>query len=112
MIFFILIGMKFLLSKLKTRWYVFEYYIDGVPLKTIGKLYSIERKSVGFVKFIFEAYDGIAVVETIDRHASIIKLNIAPGCEKDVDDVLIELKKEILIEAVSEEFVAGNKTQI
>jgi len=81
-------------------------------LKTIGKLYAIERKSVGFVKFIFEAYDGIAVVETIDRHASIIKLHIAPGCETDVDDVLHELKKEILIEPVSSEVAADNKNQI
>jgi len=72
-------------------------------LKTIGKCYSIEKKSVGYVKFIFEAYDGIAVVETIDRFASIIKLHIAPGCENDVDDVLKELKKEILIESVSDE---------
>ena len=71
-------------------------------MKTIGKLYAIEKKSVGFVKFIFEAYDGIAVVETIDRQASIIKLHIAPGCEGDVDDVLNELKKEILIEPVLE----------
>jgi hypothetical protein len=81
-------------------------------LKTIGKLYSIERKSVGFVKFIFEAYDGIAVVETIDRHASVIKLHIAPGCEADVDDVLTELKKEILIEPVSAEVMTDNKTEI
>ena len=78
-------------------------------LKTIGKLYSIERKSVGFVEFIFEAYDGIAVVETIDRHASVIKLHIAPGCETDVDDVLIELKKEILIEPVSADVMTDNK---
>ena len=79
-----------------------KLYICGGFLKTTGKVYSIEKKSVGFVKFIFEAYDGIAVVETIDRHASIIKLHIAPGCEGDVDDVLNELKKEILIESVSE----------
>ena len=81
-------------------------------MKTIDKLYAIERKSVGFVKFIFEAYDGIAVVETIDRHASIIKLHIAPGCETDVDDVLNELKKEILIEPVSTEVAEDNKNQI
>jgi hypothetical protein len=56
---------------------------------------------VGFVKFIFEAYDGIAVVETIVPQTAIIKLHIAPGCESDVEGVLRELKKEILIEPVS-----------
>ena len=71
---------------------------DGGFLNTTGKLYFIEKKSVGFVKFIFEAYDGIAVVETIDRSTSLIKLHVAPGCEPDVDDLINELKKEILIE--------------
>ena len=79
-----------------------KMFIYGDFLKTTSKFYSIEKKSVGFVKFIFEAYDGIAVVETVDRQASIIKLHIAPGCEGVVDDVLNELKKEIFIEPVSE----------
>jgi hypothetical protein len=74
-------------------------------LETISKFYSIEKKSISFVKFIFEAYDGIAVVETIDRQASIIKLHVAPGCESDVDDVVNELKKEILIELVSGKYL-------
>jgi len=56
---------------------------------------------VGFFKFILEAYDGIGVVETIDPLTAIIKLHIAPGCESDVEGVLIELQKEILIEPIS-----------
>ena len=55
---------------------------------------------MGFVKFIFEAYDGIAVVETIDRSRSMIKLHVAPGCETDVDDLIRALKKDIAIEPV------------
>ena len=67
-------------------------------LKTISKFYLIDRKSVGFIKFILEAYDGIAVVETIDPGAAKIKLHIAPGCESDVENVLHELRRDILIE--------------
>jgi hypothetical protein len=78
-----------------------KIWISGDSLKTISRLYSIDRKFVGFFKFILEAYDGIAVVETIDPQTAIIKLHIAPGCESDVEGVLIELKKEILIEPVS-----------
>lgn len=69
-------------------------------MNTTSKFYFIDKKSVGFIKFIFEAYDGIAVVETIDRKTSLIKLHVAPGCEKDVDDLMNELKKEIVIESV------------
>ena len=67
-------------------------------LQTISKFYLIDRKRVGFIKFILEAYDGIAVVETIDPIAAKIELHIAPGCESDVENVLRELRKEMLIE--------------
>ena len=62
-------------------------------MNTTAKFYFIEKKSIGFVKFIFEAYDGIAVVKTIDRRTSLIKLHVAPGCEREVDDLMDELKK-------------------
>jgi hypothetical protein len=67
-------------------------------LQTISKSYLIDRKLVGFIKFILEAYDGIAVVETIDPGAAEIKLHIATGCESVVENVLCELRKEMLIE--------------
>jgi len=70
-------------------------------VKTISQSYSIDRKFVGFVKFIFEAYDGIAVVETIIPQTAVIKLHIAPGCESDVAGVICELKKDIMIEPFS-----------
>ena len=75
--------------------------VQEIQLKTISRLYAIDRKFVGFFKFIMEGYDGIAVVETIDPQAAIIKLHIAPGCESDVLGVLTELQKEIQIEPVS-----------
>ncbi len=50
------------------------------------------------MRFIFEAYDGIAVIETLDPAAGLIVLHIAPGCEPDVAFVLQDLKKDILME--------------
>lgn len=72
-------------------------------MNTIKQFYFIDRKSVGFVKFIFEAYDGIAVVETIDRGTSLIELHVAPGCEKDVHDLINALKQEIIIVPASKD---------
>ena len=79
---------------------IHQHLTYGYVLNTTSKLYIIDKKSVGFVKFIFEAYDGIAVVETIDRSRSMIKLHVAPGCEADVDDLIRALKKDIVIEPV------------
>ena len=57
----------------------------------------MDRREIAFIKFIFEAYDGIAGIRTTDPARGIIKLHIAPGCQEQVEQVLEDLKKEILI---------------
>jgi hypothetical protein len=71
-------------------------------LKSTCKLFQIERKSVGFIKFIFEAYDGLAVITTRDPFTAKISLNIAPGSEPEVERLMDDLKKNILIRAIDE----------
>jgi hypothetical protein len=68
---------------------------------TQRKLFRVDRKAVCFIKFIFEAYDGIALVETIDPYAACIALHIAPGCEAEVDALLNDLRKDYLMEFIS-----------
>jgi hypothetical protein len=67
-------------------------------LETIKKYYRVDRKEIAFLRFIFEAYDGIAVMRTIDPQQGIIVLHIPPGCEDDVEFVLNDLKNHIMIE--------------
>ena len=66
--------------------------------ETIKRYYRVDRREIAFIKFIFEAYDGIAVLETLDPKAGIVVFHIAPGCEPDADALLQELKREIMIE--------------
>jgi hypothetical protein len=63
----------------------------------------VDRREIVFIKFIFEAYDGIAGMRTIDPARGIIKLHIAPGCEEQVVRILQDLKKEILIRRLAED---------
>lgn len=67
---------------------------------TQRKLYRVDRKAVCFIKFIFEAYDGIALIETTDPYAACIALHVAPGCECEVEAVLADLRREYLIESL------------
>ncbi|RPH52227.1 MAG: DUF4911 domain-containing protein [Desulfobacteraceae bacterium] len=62
------------------------------------KYYRVERRNISFLKFIFEAYDGIAVITTVDRPKGIIMFRIPPGCENDVDMILSDLGKKMMIE--------------
>ncbi|UCH19483.1 MAG: DUF4911 domain-containing protein [Deltaproteobacteria bacterium] len=67
-------------------------------MRTITKYLRVDRRKIAFLKFIFEAYDGIAVVSTLDPVEGTVMLSIAPGCEADVDMLLQDLKKDIMIE--------------
>ena len=70
-------------------------------METTKRYYRVDRRQIAFLRFIFEAYDGIAVVETLDARKGIVLLHVAPGCVREVDEVLQDLKKEIMIESTS-----------
>lgn len=71
-------------------------------METIKKYYRIDRSEICFLKFIIEAYDGLAVLTTVDPETGIVMLYIAPGCEAEIETILQELKKNIIIEALDE----------
>jgi hypothetical protein len=70
--------------------------------ETIKKYFRVERKEIAYLKFIFEAYEGIAVVRTVDPDAGVIVLHISPGCERDVEMILQDLKEDMIIESYSQ----------
>ncbi|KPJ78395.1 MAG: hypothetical protein AMJ54_04060 [Deltaproteobacteria bacterium SG8_13] len=67
-------------------------------MKSIRRYYRIDRRQIAFLKFILEAYDGIATLSTIDSRRGVIALDIPPGCESDVDMVLEDLGRKMRIE--------------
>ncbi|MFO7560167.1 MAG: DUF4911 domain-containing protein [Desulfobacterales bacterium] len=67
-------------------------------METITRYYRIDRKEISYLKFILEAYDGLAVVTTLDSLEGIISITIAPGCIQDAEEILQGLKHEIMIE--------------
>jgi hypothetical protein len=79
-------------------------------LKTTERYYRVDRRQIAFIKFIFEAYDGIAGIRTTDPVKGIIKLHIAPGCQEQVEQVLRDLKKEILIRRLATEADAPSES--
>jgi len=65
------------------------------------RYYRIDRREIAFFKFILEAYDGLAVVSTLDPQAGIVVLHIAPGCEQDIEKIVAELSRDIMMEPAS-----------
>ena len=66
----------------------------------------VDRRHIGFMKFIFEAYGGIANLTTIDPKLGTIKINIPDGCIDEVNKLLEELGRDILIEPLEKKGIA------
>ncbi len=69
-------------------------------METTKKYYRVDRREIAFLKFIFEAYNGIMTMTTLDVKTGLVIFRIAPGCEPDVEMILQELKKNIMITEV------------
>jgi hypothetical protein len=69
-------------------------------MDTQSRYFRLRRKDIAYFKFIIESYEGMAVVRTQDPHEAIVELMVAPGWEKDVDEVIEGLGKEMTIEPI------------
>jgi hypothetical protein len=61
-------------------------------METIKLLCQVERKDIGYFSWIIQSYDGIAVLKTIDPNKAIVELQISPGCEDIIFELLDALK--------------------
>lgn len=66
---------------------------------SIRRYFRIDRRQIAFLKFILEAYDGIATLSTVDPLQGVVCLDIPPGCESDVQALLQDLGRQMRIEA-------------
>jgi hypothetical protein len=69
-------------------------------MDTQSRYFRLRRKDIAYFKFIIESYEGMAVIRTKDPHVAIVELMVAPGWEKDLEEVLEGLRKEIVIESL------------
>lgn len=63
-------------------------------METIKLTYRVKPKDISYLGWIIQSYDGIAVLKTIDYCKAIIELQISPGCEDVVFELLDALKEE------------------
>ncbi len=64
--------------------------------------YLIDRRQVHYLRFLLEAYPGLAVVSTEDSALGLVAVAIAPGCEQDVLRILDAEKQALNLREVSE----------
>lgn len=64
--------------------------------------YLIDRRQIHYLRFIIEAYPGIAVVSTVDASLGLVSIAIAPGCEPDILQILEAERNTLKLRAISE----------
>lgn len=70
--------------------------IDKIP-DTITKIIKINKKDVCYISNIFEAYEGLAVIRTLDPKNGVLAVWMSNYFYDDIMTILKELKKEIEI---------------
>lgn len=67
-------------------------------MESIIRYFRVDRKKIYLIKFIFEAYEGVALLRTVDPKMGIIQCLISPGCEADAMAIIEDLSRTMLIE--------------
>ena len=74
-------------------------------MQTVKQYYRVDRRRISLIRFVFEAYEGVAVVTTLDAATGTIVLAVAPGCEPVAHDIMKDLGKGFLIEPIRSDFL-------
>jgi hypothetical protein len=61
------------------------------------RCFKVARRDIAYLHFIFESYEGLATLSTIDSKNGIVQLSIPQWFAADVNDLLQSLKTEITL---------------
>jgi hypothetical protein len=64
-------------------------------------IYRLDPFEIHYLKFILEAYDGLATLTTLDPGEGLVQLVVPPGCGRSLEALTEALGREIQLERVS-----------
>jgi hypothetical protein len=69
-------------------------------LQSIQRHYRMDRSQIHFLRFLLEAYEGVAILSTLDSQAGKVLLSIAPGREAEATELMADLSRRVMIEQI------------
>jgi hypothetical protein len=70
---------------------------------SIQWLFEVDKKEIAYIVSIFEGYDNLAVVRTVDSSKSIIELMISPDYLEDTKQLIHVLSQNIYIRKIEDQ---------
>jgi hypothetical protein len=64
------------------------------PTDVVTICLRLPPREIAYVKFVFESYEGVAVVRTLDRRAATLIVLVAPDFEADARAVIASFVAE------------------
>jgi hypothetical protein len=61
---------------------------------------EVKPEDIAYVKFIFESYDGVGIIRTVDRKKAIIVLLVVDGLVFVARQILDSLKRDIRLNEI------------
>jgi Mg/Co/Ni transporter MgtE len=71
-----------------------------VHADSIQWLLEVEKRDIAYIVSIFEAYDNLAIVRTVNAEQSIIELIISPDYLEDTRQLVNALSDELCIKTI------------
>ena len=73
-------------------------------MDTISLFIQIPRHEIAYLNFVFESYEGVAAVRTVDPYKGIVELMVSPYYQEETREILKSLAEEFPIQEL-----AGNR---
>ena len=71
-----------------------------IQTDSIQWLLEVDKKEIAYIVSVFEGYDNLAVVRTVDAEPSIIEFIISPDYLEDTYQLVHALSKEVYIKKI------------
>jgi hypothetical protein len=71
------------------------------PKRSDLLLYRVDPYEIHYLKFILEAYEGLATLTTLDSKTGLIQLAVPPGRKDSLESLLEGLSRELMLERLT-----------
>jgi hypothetical protein len=72
------------------------------PNTSVVPIYlRIPPRDIALLKFVFESYEGVAIVRTLDRHEAILVVLAVPDFLDDAEKILDDLRGQVPFERIA-----------
>ncbi len=59
------------------------------------RYFRVGRRDLAYLKFIIEAYEGLAILSTVEKEGALVRISSPSCCAADIDLLLDALSREI-----------------